>query len=571
MKSTFHWLFLIPILLILLIGSVRYTNWDDSVTAFYLYANDSDLERLWSRDVRSDDRIRGFGRWENERRNEQLRGFRFRGNTSRHHPKKSYNIRFEHPQRILFNADRLNWNALYTDPSGMRERLAWGLFHDVGHPASQTRYVALYINDSYEGLGLSVQRIDETLLRNNRLNANGTLVRDLTRRRVEERNSIFGYDISQENDPVAYVADMFTFRGNPNWSAVAELVQWAHDTPAGEVFAREFPKKFELENFIDWLALHYLFADVDAYGDDYWLYRNTRSRRSKWMIIPWDHDLSFGKNERDNVPVHPELGQFGDGIVQLHDYFAYEYPIDDGGWGNALISKFLETDVLREKLHHRLEVLMQEIFPPSYFECRISEISSEISEYMTREPSADEFKIHNQQHHGALGFWEYHKENIQDFIWLRYAFLDRALNPIEGELYTASVQLSLSGERHMLTDASGWTIAWFTPDNDISEEITLSISSEAHEADGINQRWRVNTSAPVSGTLSLFYRNDIAPDGKENWFVTEDAVGRQWDLNIHQPNRENSTQITEIHRNPFSNKIEGRVSLNGEQEFFVVF
>ena len=542
---------------------------DEPVVDVFLYADEADLRRLYSRNPRSDQRIDGFVRFEPRGRIHGLRGgFRFRGNTSRYHPKKSFNIRFSRPQEILFGGYHLNLNAMYTDPSAIRERLGWEMFHYLGQPASKTRYVALYINDSYEGLGIHIQRVDELLLAQNGLDPNGTLIRDMTRRNNEalglERQSIFGHDLSAEPDKAAFLAGVFNSRWNPEYTHVAELIQWVYDTEAGADFETGFTQRFDVENFMDWLALHYIMGDVDAFGDDYWLYRGRQSD-SKWKILPWDNDLSFGKNERDGLTINRELGRYGRGLVQLSDFFAYEYEIDDAGWDNDLISKFLATPSLEQKLHDRMNYLMENVFTKSWFEDRIRRQKSVVEPFMTNPPEP-KFRFNERQHHGLISKYEYHVENVMDFINLRYAFLDRRLNPVDGFAYYASANIENTG-KIFLTDAEGWTIAWM----EVSEftgnpAISIESTSVDDVKNGISRRWVVHIDGGhVEGSLSLFYRNDIAPDGKENWYHQPEAIGNQWDLKIFKDGTALETTV-----NPYSNKVTAQVRLDGNAMFMVL-
>lgn len=546
----------------------------EPVTELYLFADDRDLSALYSRNPRSDQRVEGYVRIGETGRIRTLRnGFRFRGNTSRYHPKKSLNVRFEHSQPFLFNSSRMNLNAMYTDPSGMREKLAWDMFHKLDQPASKARYFALYINENYEGLGIHVQRVDEDLLNQSGLNPNGTMVRDLTRRNHEalgiDRQSMFGHDLSREADYGAFLSQAFNTRWQADWNALADFLQWVHDTPPGEDFYDGFMERVDADNFIDWIAIHYIIGDVDAFGDDYWLYRSP-SQGSKWMFIPWDHDLSFGRNERDDLTENRDFGQYGNGLRQLSDFFAYEYPIDDGGWDNQLINSFLETPELREKLLSRMDELIHDVFTKEYFRSEIDAHLGAISKWMELQPGEERFVLHERQHHGEAGHLSLHAENLLDYIELRYAYLDRVLNPVDGEPYSATVTIGQDGNqaRYLLTDAAGWTIAAFEPDN-ANREISVSVQStepsDSNELDGIQREWIfMSDDEPLEGTLTLYYRNDVAPDGKENWYTDDVAIGRQWDLQICE---EEIGCIGESTVNAYSNKVEARVKLQGENRF----
>ncbi len=72
----------------------------------------ADLFELYSRSIWSDDRLPGQVRFNQEPVVHDLTGLRFRGSSSRMLPKKSFNIRFEQSQPLLFGSDRMNLNAM---------------------------------------------------------------------------------------------------------------------------------------------------------------------------------------------------------------------------------------------------------------------------------------------------------------------------------------------------------------------------------------------------------------------------------------------------------------------------
>ncbi len=538
---------------------------NSSVNVFdlFLYMEEDDLNELYTRDIFSGDRLNGVIRQSPDGEDLELRGLRFRGNTTRFSPKKSFNIRFEDRQDFLYNSSRMNLNAMYTDPSMMREQLAWSMFAQLNQPASRTQYFNLYINDSFEGFYNHIERVDSDLLRNGGLDPDGTLVRDQLRRSDDprvNRDSIFGFDLGAIANPEEFLDDNFNSRGNPDWSAVVEFVDWVNQSSPGTEFAQEFNQRVDSQNFTDWLAVHYLIGDVDSFGDDYWMHRSQTDPDGKWAFIPWDKDLTFGAFER---PVEDPLER------QLHDFFYYEYPLTDGGWDNQLVSNFLATPELRSQLESRLEQLMQEEFTLEYFRQRIEAIAAVITDSVNKFPEDGRFNIHPQNHHGELGRFESHLENLLDFVELRYQFLDRQINPVTGEPYVARVDLSnyRSGDTVLLTDAQGWTIAKLHL-TDIVNRGWLSIAVEQNtEVFGIDRLWTIETDSQVTGDLTLYYRNTIdAEFGGENWYYEPVAIGNQWNLQLANLLNDSTTALSS-QVNPYSNKVTGTVSLNGWQQY----
>jgi spore coat protein H len=509
---------------------------------------------------------------------------RFRGSSSRLLPKKSFNIRFQDGQDLLFGSDRMNANAMYTDPAMMREHLAWGMFAALGRPASRTQYLDIWLNGIYEGLYIHVERVDQDLLRAAGLNPEGTLVRDEFRdRRLEDPRidvaSAFAFPLSEipEAEREQFLADGFDSRGSPRWDRLAELILWVEASMPGADFAQGFRERFDPEVFIDWLAVHFLIGDIDSFADDYWLYLDHDDEQARWIVIPWNKDLSFGSHWR------PDFGT-------ANDFFAYDMPVGTG-WNNPLVNLVLETPELRDDLAERMAYLMREVFTRAYFAERMETQWHVIAASVERQPGAGAFDRHPQNHHSTQGVPELHMETILDFVELRYTYLDLwpepkprerpwggSLTPpdpppLSADADTRSVWGARAGDSVFFTDVNGWTIAridflWVPQGlggvSRLEGDVEISVREDPTQT-GIDRVWtlRMDGFSGFDGLLTLYYRNEH-PEmfSGENWYTDGmEPVGRQWDL-VMAERFGSSTEILPGARvNPFSNKVEALVTV----------
>ncbi|QGU00460.1 hypothetical protein SYNTR_1866 [Candidatus Syntrophocurvum alkaliphilum] len=544
------------ILLLFAIVGVSYTDhgkesFDEKLIPLYLYAEDTALQRLYA-DPHANNRIDGYIKLGKDGEVLHLDGFRFRGNSARDQPKKSFNIIFDQEQDFLYGSNRMNLNATYTDPTMMREKLSMDMFLHLGQVAPRTRYFELHINDVFEGTYVQVERVDSDLLEYHGLHGRGTLVRDRFRQNIYkpeiDNYSMFAFDIDSVVDAEEFLKDNLDYRGNPNWDEVEELLRWVYNTPAGEEYYKGFIERFDIDYFIDWLAVHYLIGDVDFYADDYWLYKDHFDESSKWKVIPWDKDLTFGSHTRNTT---------------ANDYFFYEHPIKGGwNWNNELILKFLDTKDLRLMLFERIEELMNEVFTIDYFKTEIEYLEAIIGEQMQIEPSEENFHLHQANHHSTPKDFDYQVEALIDFVNLRYENLNRQLNPITDELVVIDVNDYDIGDTVFFTDAIGWVIAKFEITS-IDEPGNVSISIKPHENSehkGLNKVWNISSDGcGIKGNLSLFCRNDVAygHDPEDlNWFISSQPVSdenyNQWDLKARYVGSE---EYLETKVNPYSNKV----------------
>jgi spore coat protein H len=519
--------------------------------SLYLYMDADDLDELYSRNPFSNDRLPGYVVYGPTGERHALDGLRFRGSTSRTHPKRSFNIRFSERQPFLFGSDRMNLKALYSDPTIMREALSMRLWRELGRPAPRTKYFDLWINDTYEGLYVHVERVDHDLIAAAGLPGTGTLVRDEFRDNGDLPLSAFGYDLDEVDDPEGLLADHFDSRGDADWAALAELVQWVHDTPSGEEFAAGLVERVDLEVLIDWLALHVLIGDIDSFADDYWLYLDDGDPDARWVIIPWDKDLTFGSHYRSA----PYGGT-------LNDFFAYEYGLEESleGWGNALVAKLAASAALKAQLEQRILVLADELVTPPALAQWAATVGADIRDSVESTASEDRFVLHPANHHGAAGRFDDHVEVLVDFVELRRAFLDRHLAAVQGDADTATVEVGREdvGRRLLLTDGRGWTIAALRVDS-VSRGGTVTVRVEpATQVDGIDRRWTVTShAAELEAELSLYYRNEVqSPAGvpPENWYPDDVAVGAQDGLTLVSTRGDGMPEVHVTRVNPFSNK-----------------
>jgi spore coat protein H len=523
----------------------------------------SDLDELYERSIWSDERLPGQVRFNQEPIIHDLTGLRFRGSSSRRMPKKSFNIRFENSQPLLFGSDRMNLNAMYTDPSMMREALSFRLFNELGLAAPRTRHFDLWINGFFEGTYTHIQRVDEWLLTMNGLDPEGTLVRDDVRDNPDlNANSVFALDLSglDESQRLNLLSSNFNYRGDPEWGSLLELVEWVHDTPAGPEFAAGFEARFDVDTFIDWLAIHWLVGDIDSFGDDYWLYLSPDDSEAGWVIIPWDKDLSFGSHWR------------GEGFDVANDWFAYEYlPETAQQPGNQLVQRFMATPSLREAAELRLLDLIENIFTPQWFEHEIERLAERLADSAEIRSGVTAFNRHPANHHSERERYADHVEAIAEFVHLRQNFLTTRLAGLSGPDDQAAATIPAGSTNAVfLVDASGAALARIRPlvasEQDI--HVNLQVIGDP-ELRGIDRRWLMELDEELpEAELTLYYRNEISNAwGRGNWWTEGlEPVGRQGELQM-MIGGANGESGLETRVNPYANLAVAVVSLGaGEHE-----
>lgn len=97
-------------------------------------------------------------------------GIRLKGGLGSGRPvktgKSGFKIRFDEfvDDQLFFGIKRLTLNNMIQDPSMVHETLTYGLFHDLGLPASRTGYAFVKLNGGVYGLFLNLETLDEISL-----------------------------------------------------------------------------------------------------------------------------------------------------------------------------------------------------------------------------------------------------------------------------------------------------------------------------------------------------------------------------------------------------------------------
>jgi hypothetical protein len=135
---------------------------------------------------------------------------------------------------------------------------------------------------------------------------------------------------------------------------------------------------------VNYLAATAIMHDNDHVNLNYYLYCDSEDT-GEWQFLPWDKDLTFGRN---NLKDHH--GVLNDVIWADHDPQSHpllgdsEHPRINGNW-NALINALYATPPIREMYLRRLRTLMDELLQPPgtpvqelHYERRIQELSEQM-------------------------------------------------------------------------------------------------------------------------------------------------------------------------------------------------
>lgn len=528
----------------------------------------ADLHLLYTRNRYSDDGLPAEVRVIPDNDTIEVEGIRFRGAGSRRYPKLGFNIRLHNRPHFNFGSayrdggNRILLNAMWTDPTAMRDAIGFDAYTTLGLPAPATQYADLYLNGVYEGFYVLFERIDREALRGwnlNRRRGGMSLVRDnlkSNRRRwdLEDNRSTFGVDLdamfATDAERLAFLHDTWEWRGEQedhDWEGILELVRWVNGSEPGPTFAAELRRRFHYQDLVTVFALHGLFQDTDSLDADYWLYRD-EDGDNRWRIIPWDVNLVLGG------------GWHGD-FLGSNDFLRYDYILVNPAT-NPLINLFMDTPELWADLEAHLRDLMENHIHRGWIEEQIARLLPRVALGLEPREDGNSFIMQPKQHHGDVGYLPHHLEQIAEFMDLRHAWIlkeiDRRNNQRTGDTRRVLDQgIALeAGERHCLTDRVGHTYLCLQPRRRWNGSASLALV-EDERLDGVMWRYLVQLSTPFDGTVTLFYHNSP----RRNWVAEEHWANNQWRLEMVVTHVDGTAERLRTRVNPFANMVLGEARL----------
>jgi parallel beta-helix repeat protein len=210
-------------------------------------------------------------------------GVRYRGEGSRNSWPRPYRIKFR-DEHEFEDRERIN---LVSDELG-REAMAYDLFQRVGLPASDTRFVTLYINENRQGDYLDIEQVDNDFLEAHFPDDdNGNLYRGFDGANLSYRgpapDSYRPYYLKQNNEDGDDYSDVIALTG-------------ALTNSPDETFRAEAETVADVRQWLRWFAVQAVLDNHEGalwvgQGDDYFLYH--RPSDGRFILISWDHDGTF--------------------------------------------------------------------------------------------------------------------------------------------------------------------------------------------------------------------------------------------------------------------------------------
>jgi hypothetical protein len=292
---------------------------------YRIIMRDADLDELQDRDLYSDVLLPATLIAGDEVR--YVAGVRYRGETSRREPNRSYRVELP-AEDALDGVDDVNLNGSNGGMLGVsnaREILATDLFRRAGAPYPQTFAVNVHfpgeVDEDFDTRYARKENYDtEFLHRFFGGSDGGNLYRALNPEGVGNPSGDLQY-LGPDEEPYR---PLYEKRSNEEEDDYSDLIALARtldpvETP-DEVFPDELEALIDARQWAQFFALQALLSNVDGgiwnnNGEDYFLYRvpaiSTRPDAGKFLLLAWDLEETFASaNERLFLPQLPSVRRF---------------------------------------------------------------------------------------------------------------------------------------------------------------------------------------------------------------------------------------------------------------------
>lgn len=256
---------------------------------------------------------------------------------------------------------QLNLNNNYSDPSYMREFLAYSIFEDMGLKTPEMAYAKVSINGKYHGLYLAVESIQEPFLENNFESITGDLYKS---------TGAQGGALKYNGDDFKNYSSMVvkSDRKSADYSKFTDLLKALES-------GNEIEKYLDVDSALKYIALNTALLNLDSYqgsfAHNYYLYE----QNGKFTVVPWDLNMAFGGFSMGR-------GSSSDALISIDE------PTTGNIEDRPLVSTLLANEEYKAKYHEYLNEIVEKYLDSDYLDNMTDKLYDLISEYVKDDPTA---------------------------------------------------------------------------------------------------------------------------------------------------------------------------------------
>ena len=295
----------------------------------------------------------------------------------------------------------INLNAQGSDPSYLRQPVAFDLLRLSGSPSSQAFPVQLRLNGAYDRVGIHIEQVNDDFLKRQALPEGGALYKFVQRANLRpvlndietgvEKKTRENEDFS---DLVALIQGLKQSQAGVNIENSGSLLHTAQERAARDRFLFDH---LNVPQVVNYLAAQIIVQDTDDTRKNFYLYRDTLGS-GEWSIFPWDKDFTFG------------IGESAGGEAKHPFWGDAQHKNPNSLQWNVLFDAVHNNPRLRSMILRRTRSLMDQFYTPSpsnpaaWFEPEAQRLENRIDPVLNvdRVALVAEFNERRQDLYGSL-------------------------------------------------------------------------------------------------------------------------------------------------------------------------
>ncbi|KAI8368865.1 coth protein-domain-containing protein [Choanephora cucurbitarum] len=294
------------------------------------------------------------------------------GRSSTWMSKLSYNLKLKKKDR-LYDYRSIKLRAMATDPSYLREQLAYDVIESVGLASSQFSFCRLLINNREVGLFGIMDTFHNPWLAN--VFAEGDKHGNLYQGNFQSPESAKAHHISDldfyHSNLTAYQAGQYKIKANAydqkedDYRPLMDFTEFIANAPTeGPTAVESWNERLDIDSFLRSMALEKIMGYSDGYStmsNNYCVLQLSKSNRFFW--ISFDMDMTLG-----NTIAYPDAMLSGN---------YRDYP---GLVTRPLTGKVLSIKPFRDKFDHLIRDISERLVNPAIMNKRIDDLVSMLRE-----------------------------------------------------------------------------------------------------------------------------------------------------------------------------------------------